>query len=148
MPFLFALDAVLHFRTSVEHQQELRLRSCNQQVARVRRLLEQIDTHLSLLRTERGQQLAAGAASSELQFDLSCEAAVRKQRDELERELAHVQRLRDQQQRVFHQARRERETIESLKDRQLREYNREAARREQRQLDDLHLLRRSYRNHG
>ncbi len=148
MPFRFALDSVLHFRKSIEHQQELRLRSCNQHVARVRRLLEQTDHHLYQLRVDSGQRLAAGGNSSQLHFDISCEAAMRGHRDELERKLSHLQRLRDQQQRIFQQARRERETIESLRHRQLHEYERDQTRREQRQLDDLHLLRRSYLNHG
>lgn len=48
-------------------------------------------------------------------------------------ELQRFQNLRDEQQKRFQQARRERETVESLRDTQLREYTRDATRREQRQ---------------
>ena len=58
------------------------------------------------------------------------------------------QGLRDQQQKIFQLARRERETFESLRDHQLHEYERDARRREQRQLDDLFLLRQSYLKRG
>ena len=76
------------------------------------------------------------------------EAALRLQRQDAERDLARWQNLRDQQQKIFQQARRERETFESLRDHQLHEYERDARRREQRQLDDLFLLRQSYLKRG
>jgi len=62
----------------------------------------------------------------------------------MQRELVRLQALRDEQQKIFQQARRERETFESLRDRQLREYQREAKRGEQRQQDDLFLMRQAY----
>ncbi len=142
--FHFPLQAVFHFRQSVEHQQELRLRAANQQVAKVRHGLEQIDERIRQMQARESQELQAGTTAAELRFALGCEAALRQLRQETERELARWEKLRDQQQRIFQQARRERETFESLRDQQLRDYQRAAARREQRQLDDLFLMRQSY----
>ena len=51
MPFHFPLQAVLHYRQSVEHQQELRLRAANQQVVRVQHLIEQTDLRRKELRS-------------------------------------------------------------------------------------------------
>jgi flagellar biosynthesis chaperone FliJ len=41
-----------------------------------------------------------------------------------------------------------RETLESVRDRKLRNYKQEALRREQRELDDLFLLRREFSRPG
>jgi flagellar export protein FliJ len=148
MAFHFPPQAVFHFRQSVEHQQELRLRAANQQVARVRHLLDQIDEQIRHAQIFQSRELGKGTTSAELRFMLLEKTSLGQLRAEAERELLRWQNLRDQQQRVFQQARRERETFESLRDHQLREYQRDAARREQRELDDLFLLRQAYRQHG
>src|SRR5579863_10175673 len=132
MAFHFPLQAVFHFRQSVEHQQELRLRAANQQVARVRHLLDQLDERIRQLKIRQSQELGVGTTSAELRFALLTEASVHQQRQVAERELLRWQNLRDQQQKIFQQARRERETFESLRNHQLRDYERAAARREQR----------------
>jgi flagellar export protein FliJ len=148
MAFRFPLEAVFHFRQSMEHQQELRLRAANQQVARARHLLEQLDRRIQEMRASRSRELSAGTTAAELRFGEQCEAAFEQQRQQRERELLRLEALRDQQQKIFRQARRERETFESLRNRQLAEYRRDRVRREQRQLDDLFLLRQAYLRHG
>jgi len=144
MPFRFPLQAVFHFRQSMEHQQELRLRTANQQVARARRVVEQFDERIRQMQFRQTHELGVGTTSAELRFALAGEAALRLQRQDAERDLVRWQNLCDRQQKIFQQARRERETFESLRNHQLRDYERAAARREQRQLDDLFLLRQSY----
>jgi flagellar export protein FliJ len=148
MAFRFPLQAVFHLRQSLEHQQELRLRAANQQVAKVRQLLEQLDERIQHMQARESQELGVGTTSAELRFALSCDAALHQQRQEVEREMSRLQNLRDQQQRIFQQARRERETFESLRDHQRREYARDSGRREQRQIDDLFLLRQAYLRRG
>jgi len=144
MPFRFTLQTVFHFRQSLERQQELRLRAANQQVIRVRHLIDQLDRRAEEVRSSQLQQLQAGTTSAELRFVMLGQAALAQHRGELQRELAHSQHLRNEQQKLFEQQRRQRETLESLREGQLRRYQREAARQEQRNLDDLYLLQRSY----
>ena len=144
MAFHFPLQAVLHFRKSLEHQQELRLRAANQQVARVRHLIEQMDQRRRQLDSTQTQQLSSGTTAAELQFGLLCDSELLRHRVVLEQELGRLQQLREQQRQVFQQARRARETLESLRDQQFRVYQKESARREQRSLDDLFLMRREY----
>ena len=145
MPFHFPLQALLHFRQSMEHQQELRLRVANQQVARVRHGLEQIDSRVRQTQALSSQFLARGTTTgAELSFLQATEGLLLAQRQELEHELVRCQHVRDQQERVFRQARRERETFESLRSQQLRDYQRGQVRLEQRQLDDLFLMRKTY----
>lgn len=144
MAFRFPLQALLHFRQAMEHQQELRLRAANQQVARVRHGLEQLDDRIRQTRTLSSQCLAKGTNGAELSFFGTTEAVLHTRRQELENELVRCQQLRDQQERIFRQARRERETFENLRSEQLRAYQRDQARREQRRLDDLFLMRKTY----
>lgn len=148
MPFRFALQSVLDYRQSVEHQQELRLRAVNQQLAKVRRLMQLADARIRNLQAERSGILSTGTTSAELLFIYSAEASARAERRHVERELSRVANLRDQQQRIFQRARRERETLESLREQQWRDYDRERRRRAQRQLDDLFLLQRTLRKHS
>jgi flagellar export protein FliJ len=144
MSFHFPLHAVLHFRESLERQQELRLRAANQQVARVRHLIEQLDAHRQEVHSRQSAKLSAGMTAVELQFELLCETELLRHRKELEQQLARLEQLREQQREAFQQARRARETLEAVRDQQLQLYKEEAARREQRGLDDLFLLRREY----
>src|SRR5258708_4168543 len=139
MPFRFPLEAVFHFRQGLEHQQELRLRADNQQVLQVRHLIEQLDRRIEEVRYTQLQQLKAGT-TAELRFGMLGQAAFAQQRGELERELAHLQHLRDEHQKLFEHQRRQRETLEGFRDGQLRLYERERARREQRNLDVLYLF--------
>jgi len=148
MAFRFAFQALFHFRQSIEHQQELRLRAANQQVARVRHLIDDFDHRIRQEQLGAAHELSAGTTAAELRFSMDCHASLVRQRSDLERELVRLQNLRDQQQRVFQQARRERETFESLRDQQFHQYERTAARNEQRQLDDLFLQRQAYRRRG
>ncbi len=148
MAFRFPLQAVFHFRQSIEHQQELRLRAANQLVARTRHLIEQLDARMEEMRIKHSYELGSGTTAAELRFALQCEAVLLHHRQALQGELLRLEKLRDEQQKIFQQARRERETFESLRDHQLQEYERDRARREQREIDDLFLLRRAYRHRG
>jgi flagellar export protein FliJ len=144
MAFHFPLQAVFHFRQSVEHQQELRLRAANQQVAKVRHIIEQLDARVQQIHIHQSQELKMVTTAAELRFAASCESALLEQRQSMQRELVRLQSVRDEQQRLFQRARRARETFENLRDHQCREYERAAERREQRRLDDFFLLRQSY----
>ena len=148
MTFRFSLEAVLRLRQGMEHQQELLFRAAHQQVARVRHGIQRIDHALGEAEQRSSSTLASGTTSAELLFGLQSEAALLQYREKLGAELIRLGKLRDQQAEIFRRARRERETMESLRDQQLREYKRDALRREQRKVDDLFLLRRNYRNGG
>lgn len=148
MAFQFSLQSLLDFRRSVEHQQELRLQATNQQVAAARRIINQLDDRIRQSKASFSEDLALGTTSAELRFALAVHTSLYRYRQDLERELLRRESVRDQQQRIFQQARRKRETFENLRDKQLNEYHREVTRREQRELDDLFLLRRSYLRRG
>jgi len=148
MAFRFPLQAVFHFRQSIEHQQESRLRAANQAVAKIRYLIDGVDARIREIQVGAARELAAGTTAAELYFAHTAETSLQAQRFDLARELTRLQLLRDQQQQLFHQARRERETLESLRNQQMRAYQQQQARREQRQVDDAFLSRLSYFKRG
>lgn len=148
MPFHFALQAVLHYRQSIEHQQELRLRAAQQQVMRVQHLIEQMDARRQELYSAQSQRLGEGVTAAELRFELQCDAELLRHRAGLVGQLARLHQQREEQRRIFQLARRGRETLESVRDRQLELYEQKAARREQQRQDDLFLLRRQYLRRG
>jgi len=146
MPFQYSLQAVLDLRRSVEQQQELRLRVANQLVARVHDLIARFDVRIAESHACQARELEVGTTSAELRFEsLSVSALVQKRQD-AERELGRLEKIRDEQQKIFQYARRQRETLDALRERQLHDYERSLARREQRSLDDLFLMRRSWRS--
>jgi len=106
-------------------------------------MIEQLDSRMKEMQAQQSRDLGLGTTAAELFFAIQCEGSIFQHRQILQRELVRLQKLRDDQQAVFHQARLERETIESVHDQQLRAYARERSRREQRQLDDLFLLRKA-----
>jgi len=124
------------------------MRAAHQQVARVRHAIEQTEHQIREAQTQQSQQLGAGTTAAELRFALLGEAELHRRRQDLSRDLLRAQTVRDQRQRLFQQARREREIFDSLRDHQLRQYQRDAARREQRQLDNLFLARQAYLRRG
>lgn len=144
MAFRFALQSVLHLRESLEHQQELRLRAANQRMVKVRHQILQAEQQLRGLALTQAQELGTGTTAAELMFDAQCEAALHRHLRELTQQLAAAKKACDQQREIFQQAKREREKLENVRDQLARIYRKQAARREQRALDDLFLMRREY----
>ncbi len=148
MAFHFTLDAVLHFRQSMEHQQELRLRVANQRVARLRHKIDHLDGRRQELYSAQTKELSTGMTAAEMRFALQCEVELLRHRRELEQQLAALERVREQQREIFQLARRARETLEAVHNQQLSLYQKAVLRREQRSLDDLFLMRREYLRRG
>jgi len=144
MPFKFSLQTLLHYRESLEHQQELRLRAANQQVARVRHLLDQMEARRQQLHSAQNHELILGTTVAELRFGLLCESELLRHQLALQQQLAVLEKARDQQREIFQQARRAREMLEGVRDQHFRLYKKQHERRQQRALDDLFLLRREY----
>jgi flagellar export protein FliJ len=147
MAFDFKLQSIFHYRQSLEHQQELRLRAANQQVARMRHLIAQMDAHRQELHSAQNKQMSVGTTAAELQFELLCEVELLRHRRELGQQLVRLEQLREQQREILQHARQARETLEAVREKEFVLYTKEAGRREQRNLDDLFLMRREYLRH-
>ena len=90
------------------------------------------------------QRLSSGTTAAELQFDLLCRAALAQRRGDLEQELDEAESLRRVRAEAWALARRQREVIESLRQKQFAAYQLHVRGLEQRQLDDAFLLRREF----
>jgi len=144
MAFRFPLQSLLRFRQSLEHHEQMLLQAANQKVSEVRRKIDSLEQCQNRRSDLQRQGLSAGLSGAELQFDTLCNAALEDYRHVLENELVQLEKLRDKQEEVFRRARMQREILESIRDVQLRAYQAEKNRREQRSLDDLFLMRREF----
>lgn len=144
MPFRFSLEPLLRLRRSVEHQQELRLAEANALVARDRLGIDQLNGAITAWEEQQTGQMRSGTTAAEIQFSLFCGAGMLHRREEMQKELSHHQEISLGCREALQQARKERETLDTLRERQFRMYEQEEKRREQRRLDDLFLLRREY----
>jgi flagellar export protein FliJ len=144
MAFRFSLDAVLRLRRSLERQQELLLREANQQMIAIQLKIDHLDAQLSQQASQEDLQLASTLSAAELQFLRICRSVLQGQRGGLEKRLAATQAVRDSRMAAFRQVRQQREVLETLRQAQTLVYRQNEARQNQRQLDDLLLLRRAY----
>jgi flagellar export protein FliJ len=143
MPFRFSLDGLLRFRQSQERREELLLGSLNHSAAELREQRSRLVEWVRGEQDRRLRSLAAGAAASELQFDVLCDAQAELQRQELETRIRQAEERIEAQRGVLIGARRQRQLLENLRERQFLSFRVEQSRREQRRLDELFLLQRS-----
>ncbi len=144
MAFRFPLEVLLRVRQGLERQQELRLQEANHRIAALRRQIEDVVGEVDEIIIRRRPQLASGISAAELQFDVLCRSVLTTRRDVLDKQLIDAEAHRSSCNADFQQARRQREVMDTLRLHQLQDYNQQQARRDQRRLDDMFLLRRAY----
>ena len=144
MAFRFPLETLLRVRQGLERQHELRLQEANQRVAMLRQQIEDTHSEMRNISARRQPQLEIGISAAELHFDVLCQSVLTERQHALEKQLVEAESLRHLRSEEFLQARRQREVIDTLRRHQLQDYQQEEARQNQRRLDDLFLLRRSY----
>ncbi|HEX3353854.1 MAG TPA: flagellar export protein FliJ [Terriglobales bacterium] len=146
--FSFSLQALLRFRQSVEEQQLLRLRAANLKAAQVRNQIADLNSGLAAIASAGALELSAGVSGAQLHFDRLCCLAMVQRRSRLQEDLALCEQERMQRSEEFRQARRQREVLDRLRKQQFDRYRLQQERQEQRQFDDLLLLRRAFLDHG
>jgi flagellar export protein FliJ len=141
MAFQFSLDSLLRLWRGRERLERLRLVALAARILRLRHEIEQADRAASEDRANLVRLLGDGLAGSQLHFALMCDDGRRRFREFLQNQLAALEMQHQRQQRVFQEARKQREIFENLRARQLETYRAERRRREQQQVDELFLLR-------
>ncbi len=144
MPFQFPLETLLRYRRGIAGQTELRLQEAAQRVAALRREIETVGDCARRLENDKLRGLESGLQASQLHFHNLRRLVLESRRIELERILAQAEEARTDCQAEFQRAHRDREAVETLRREGLGRYLQDEARREQRRLDDLFLLRREY----
>jgi flagellar export protein FliJ len=142
MAFRFSLEPVLRLRASYERLERQRLLAIAAMRVRVREEIGAAAREEAAARHARKQMLSSGIAAAEIQLGVSAEQARARRNRELFDRLAALERQHGKQSRIYQAARRMREVMQSLRERKLREYQREQDRKTQQLIDELYLLRR------
>lgn len=135
--FRFRLEAVLKLR---EQAEEAAREHCAKAFAAVEKStsrLRAVDADISASDELRRQHLTAGAPAGQLEQLRTHSVLLHERRIAVERELAEAKRRADAAQKQLLLASQRRETLTKLRDRQLRLHDYEAARAEQKLLDEL-----------
>jgi len=143
MAFAFTLQGLLRVRESFERREAQEVAVATAEVRRLSALLSAIRERLACAADEMAQLLRRGTTGAELQLrHLEKMMLERRQRDLAESVAAAVTELRNQQER-WRLARQKRKILDQLRHQQLMDFLLTQRRREQQQLDDAFLLRRS-----
>jgi flagellar export protein FliJ len=140
MSFRFALAPLLRLRQSLERQRAMRLREAALALARVNEALSRTDRLIADTTQSDEASLRLGRSAAELQFSLISRANMLLLRRNLHAELRRLELKRQEAATAYQRAYREREVLETLAVQQRHTYQQEQRQREQRELDDTHLL--------
>jgi flagellar export protein FliJ len=143
MAFRFPLEVLLRLQRSVERQQELLLQVANGRVEHMKLQIEQAECWGRAYSSQQAQELNTGVSAAEMHFAERCREVLENYRQLLGAELTKLEKIRAERRTAFETARRQREVTDSLRERQLQAYRTEEHRREQRQVDDLFILRKT-----
>jgi flagellar export protein FliJ len=146
MPFRFALASVLKFRQDLEQREMRLLEKCYADLAATQAHYWQAEERISHEKREREEQLRQGTTAVQLHLALEYEARLQHQLAALQEKLREAQEHLRQQLETYRKARQNRDIIEELRKQQLDAYRRNEAKLEQRQRDELFLLRRMVRH--
>jgi flagellar protein FliJ len=141
MAFQFSLQPVLRLRASYERIERLRLLQIAAAIVQVQNEIASSVQESAKAGQDLRQRLTTGSSGVEIQFETVCEKARLNYRHALVARLAGLRRRHEAQKVVYRMARQKREILENLRERRFHEYQVEQARREQRALDELFLLR-------
>jgi flagellar export protein FliJ len=141
MPFRFSLATVLNLRENLEQKEARILEQRYAELAAAQGHLWEAEQNITRAQQERAQQLNQGTSAFQLQLALQEEANLKHKRLHAHQKLQEAQtRLREQID-LYKQARQQRDTLEELRKRQAVQYQRQQAKAEQQERDELYLLR-------
>lgn len=141
MPFHFSLQVLLRLRESRERLERLRLEALAVKILHLRNELNAVAEDSRKNRAALANMLTEGLAGSQLHFAVLCEDGRRLFCEMMERQITELIKQHRTQQKIYENARQQREILESLRRRKLEIYRTEEARRLQREADEMYLVR-------
>jgi len=146
MSFQFLLAGVLRYRESIEQREYFAIERTQQEIARTEAGIQQIEQDCAKATQDRAAELAKGTRAADVEAAYEYQTALDQQLEAL-RGLLHELKVKWRQQLAcYTAARRNRETLEELREKQRDAYSREQAKREQSVMDDIFLARRGRGN--
>ncbi len=141
MAFRFSLEGLLRLRATLEQVEERALLRLWQDTRRLEQEVEQVAALRLRQRSRRVPSVAGGALTgADLQFAGFLGIRLELEEQKIRQQLLAKQEETRRQLDVFTAARRRREAMQSLRDREFNVYREAEHRREQRGLDELFLL--------
>ena len=142
MSFHFPLAAVLRYRESIEQSEYFALEKIQQDIVRVELRIDQVESECYAATQNRLAELAQGTRAGALLSAFEYQRALEQLSEALRALLQELKMKWRQQLVTYERARRNRETLEKLRDTLLETYTREQTKREQAVIDDIFLSRR------
>src|SRR5689334_21405818 len=116
MAFHFTLAAVLKLRESIERQEYLALEKIHLEIVRTQNELKPVKFQQIELQQSRDTPLAGSIPSVHLQNIFEQTLALEQRKDMLRAALVAMDKKREQQVKVFKEARQEKEVLENLRE--------------------------------
>ncbi len=146
MPFEFPLAAVLRYRESIEQREYFALEKIQQQLNQIELRIQQVEQDCVAAVQTRSAELAKGIPAVEVQNAYDYQRALEQQRIALQALWQELKIKWRQQLMSYEIARRNRETLDKLREKQRDAYQREQSKREQSAIDDVFLARHGRRH--
>jgi len=143
MAFRFSLDAVLRVRRTIEEREEAILQKIVFEIARIVEDLERVKHRLRESESARLANVLKPSTGLLLRAHYGEVHALKLCRKNLEEKIERLEEAREAQVNVYEAARRDREVLTDMHQKQRTEYELLLSKREQKTLDDNHLARRS-----
>ena len=141
MAFRFPLAPVLRLRESQEELELQRLEQAQYEIARTLHLLEEMRNQRRIALTEKERELASGLVAAHLHFSEHIQHHLQEQEKALRASLAELQLRRKQQMEIYEEAKRKRQMLGKLREKQQAAYESKLAHQSQRIADDSFLAR-------
>jgi flagellar export protein FliJ len=142
MAYRFTLAPVLKLRQSIEERDLHLLEQTQHEIAHTVQLLDTLNLQERAEITARERELASATPAVNLHFVEQLLEKLQDKKRSLEQRLAELQALRQQQLDIYEAAKRNRQVLSELRDRQREAYDVRAARELQKATDDIFLARR------
>lgn len=137
MVFHFALAAVLRLRESVEERERNRLEQLQHEIVQILQLLDKLDEQLAASAATREQAMRTALPAFHVQMIEDVRRSLKQQKKTLLQRLETAKAEREKQLHIYEAARRDREVLSEMRQRQWEAFQDADARRQQKTIDDL-----------
>jgi flagellar FliJ protein len=142
MAFHFPLASVLRVRGILEEREERLLQKILFEISQTLESLAKVDAEIAASDIARQANVFKPSLGHNLHATYGGVKELKQTRKDIEQHIEKLEELRDRQLKIYEGARRSREMLTDIHDEQNSAFNSDAARREQKTLDDNYIARR------
>ena len=142
MAFQFSLGTVLRFRGILEEREERMLQKILFEISQTYEILAHTDADIAGSDTARNADVFKPFIGRNVHASYGAVKELKQSRENLLGQIEKLEQLRDRQRIIYEGARRNREMLTDIREEKRCVYESDAARREQKTLDDNYIARR------